>query len=466
LKPVIPEFLTAAAAVFTANNTPLYLVGGWLRNHLLGLPPGDFDISSALPPADAAALLAQVPGVRVIERDTRLGTLGVLAEGIQAEYTAFRTESYGEGGAHRPNEVCFGATMLQDALRRDFTVNALYYDIAAGSDVDPLGGLPDVTARKLRTCRMPGETFADDGLRLMRLVRFAAELGFGIEQETYDTAQKNAGLLCDIAPERVQAELNKILLADTRYPGLQYETSAVLAGLHLLDALGLLVRVAPEFEACRGVVQRADYHDHDVLEHLLRTCACTPTVLELRLAALLHDIGKPVALQQNGKMVGHDSLGEGMAGAMLARLRYPNAVIGEVTVLIRNHMYDLDGKARLNRLKLFFVRLGRERSWGLVELRRADICGSREEQAEGDPVEKWAELLNQMDIDKVPWTQRDLDIDGSALAALAGGPSQTVGKLKHALHEHAVLHPQDNNRDKLMRLAARLLTDRQRFSRR
>jgi tRNA nucleotidyltransferase (CCA-adding enzyme) len=465
VQPDLPGFVTDAAAAFKACGALLYLVGGWPRNRLLGLPPGDMDLASALPAEDARKLFLRVEGVSVVDRDTRLGTLGVLCGGAEAEYTAFRTESYGVGGAHRPREVRFGASMLEDALRRDFTVNALYYDISSGECEDPLGGLKDIGLRLLRTCRIPGETFADDGLRLMRLARFACELGFDIEKDTYGTARRSAPQLSDIAPERVQAELMRLLLADARYPTLKHEISPVLKGLRLLDALGLLERIAPEFGACRGVAQRADYHDSDVLEHLFRACACAPPVVHLRLAALLHDIGKPEALRQSGGMHGHDKIGEAVTREILARLRFSNAVIGEVAALVRHHMYDLDGKAGEKRLRLFFVRLGKERAWRLVELRRADVCGSKEGLGKEDPAAKWAELLRRMDAEGVPWTEASLRVDGRDLLALAGGPSKTVGALKRALQEHAVLHPADNDRQKLLRLAARLMSDRKRFPR-
>ncbi len=466
MQPTIPGFLQDAAKLFSGNGAPLYLVGGWPRNRLLGLPPGDLDVSSALPPEVAAELFEQVPGVRVIERSTRLGTFGVFYAGEQAEYTAFRTESYGEGGAHRPEQVCFGATMEQDALRRDFTVNAIYHDISSSRDIDPLGGLTDIAARQLRTCRKPAETFADDGLRLMRLARFAAELDFTIEEETYATAQENAVLLADIVPERLQAELFKILLADMKYQALNYAQSPVLKGLHLLDELGLLPLLLPELEPCRGVAQRADYHDHDVLEHLFRAASCAPPELSLRLAGLLHDVGKPHALEKNGKMVGHDKLGEPIAREILTRLRCSNALIDEVTALVRWHMADLDGKTGEKRLRLFFVKLGRERSRKLAELRRADVWGSKETPELGDPAGRWIALLDKMEGEQVPWEERNLDVDGNELAHLTGGPSPLVGYLKAELHRHTVLRPKDNNRARLMRLAKALMNDRQRLERR
>lgn len=459
----IPVFLLEAAAAFERSGSRLYLVGGWPRNRLLGLPHADLDVSGALPPHEATELFQAVPGVRIAQRDTALGTFGILCGEEEAEYTAFRAESYGEGGAHRPREVRFGVTIANDALRRDFTVNALYHDIAARRDIDPLGGLADLDARRLRTCRKPGETFADDGLRLMRTVRFACELGFEIEEETYQAVKQRAKLLRDIAPERLQAELNRILLADARYPELKREANPVLRGLHLLDETGLLRQFAPEFGACRGVLQRPDYHDSDVLEHLFRTAACAPASLNLRLAALLHDIGKPAAIEASGRMVGHDKFGEDTARDILTRLRYPTAAVDEIAALVRHHMADLDGRTGENRLRLFFVRLGRERALKLMEIRRADICGSRKEQAPGDPAEKWQTLIRRMDNEHVPWTMKELKVDGTALAKLAGGPSPMIGKLKRALHEHAVLHPGDNDAATLMRLAERLIHDKKRF---
>lgn len=447
----IPTALRQAAQRFATAGTPLYLVGGWPRNQLLGLPGGDFDICAAPVGQDAAALFAQVEGVRAVDRSTRLGTLSVVGPGFQAEYTAWRTESYGAGGAHRPDAVAFGASMAQDALRRDFTVNALYYDIAADRLADPLGGDADLRQRVLRTCRAPEQTFDDDGLRLMRLARLAAELGFAPEPETFAAAAQRAALIEDIAPERIRAELERLLLCDTKYPG--NDASAVLRGLHLLDELGLLGRILPELEACRGVGQRSDYHDYDVLEHCLHACAAAPAQLPLRLAALLHDVGKPAALAATGRMIGHDRLGEELTQQALMRLRFPNVIIGEVCALVRAHMVDLDGRMGEAKLRWFFVKMGHEQARALADLRRADVNGSRAQPQNGDPAAKWAALLEHMDTQGVPWDSADVAIDGDALCAVLGGPSPKVGALKRLLHRHAVAHPEQNNRKRLLSLA-------------
>ena len=447
----IPAALRLAAQRFADAGTPLYLVGGGPRNRLLGLPCGDFDICAAPVGPTAAALFAQVDGVRAVDRSTRLGTLSVSGPGFEAEYTAWRTESYGTGGAHRPDAVAFGATMAQDALRRDFTVNALYYDIALDKLEDPLGGEADLRRRMLRTCRAPEQTFDDDGLRLMRLARLAAELGFVPEQQTFVAAAQRAALIDDIAPERVRAEMERLLLCDAKYPG--NDASAVLRGLHLLDELGLLGRILPELQACRGVGQRADYHEFDVLEHCLHACAAAPARLSLRLAALLHDVGKPQALAATGRMIGHDRLGEALVRQALQRLRFPNALTDEVCTLVRAHMVDLDGRMGSGKLRWFFVQMGRAQAHALADLRRADVNGSRAVAAPGDPAAKWAALLERMDAQKTPWESTDVDIDGQALCDVLGGPSPKVGALKRMLHRHVVAHPEQNNRKRLLSLA-------------
>lgn len=460
----IPAALRTAAAHFTQAGTPLYLVGGWPRNRLLGLPGGDLDICAAPVGQDATTLFAQVEGVRCVDRSTRLGTMSITGPGFEAEYTAWRTESYGVGGAHRPDAVAFGATMAEDALRRDFTINALYYDIAADRLSDPLGGLADLKERSLRTCRAPQDTFDDDGLRLMRLARLGAELGFEPEEHTFAAARERAALIGDIAPERIRAELARLLLCDTKYPG--NTAQAVLTGLHMLDALDLLGRVLPELEACRGVKQRADYHDFDVLGHCLHASAAAPAKLPLRLAALLHDVGKPAALRASGRMLGHDRLGSALAREALTRLRFPNALVDEVCALVRAHMVDLDGRMGEGKLRWFFVELGRERTQGLIELRRADVNGSRAQPAPGDPAAKWTKLVARMDAQNVPWDASRLAIDGDALSALVGGPSPRVGALKRALHRHVVQHPGDNNRKRLLALSAQLAPNLEKESKR
>ena len=457
----VPLGLMAAAKLFHASGAALYLVGGRPRNALLGLPSGDWDVAGPLLPDAAAELFRSVPEVRVHTRDTALGTLGVLCDGQEVEYTPFRAESYGVGGEHRPQTVRFGVPMEADALRRDFTVNALYWNIAEEQLIDPLGGQADLSARVLRTCRTPAETFDDDGLRLMRLVRFCAELNFAPEDATARAAAERAHLLRDISPERLWVELTKLLLADTRYPDGKPEQ--VARGLNLLEELRLLDVLLPELGEGRGIAQRAEYHAHDVLGHGLAACAAAPAELTLRLAALLHDVGKPAALRQGGRMLGHDKLGAEIAAGILTHLRCPKARMEDVCALIAAHMVDLDGRMGENKLRLFFVKLGHERTRMLIELRRADVRGSKDQPEGLDPAEKWVGVLARMEADGVPWTLKELQFSGEDATALIGAPGPKVGQLLNLLHRHAIQKPKDNTRAALTRLARQFLQDTARW---
>ena len=195
----------------------LFVVGGRVRNALLGLPVSDTDVTSALRP-DEMTCLAREAGWKVVPKGAAFGMVEVHIGDRTYEHTTFRRDKYAEGGAHRPTAVTFSDTPDEDAFRRDFTVNALYADVLAGTVADPTGGVCDLGARLIRaTSPDPELILRDDGLRIMRLCRFAAELGFDIEEKTFAAAKKCAPLLADISAERVRDELVKILMADTKF---------------------------------------------------------------------------------------------------------------------------------------------------------------------------------------------------------------------------------------------------------
>ena len=216
----------------------LYAVGGFSRSLLLGVPPHDIDICSKLTLEDVKKLLSNTR-FAVSAKSMRLGTARIYADGFSAEYTAFRTDSYPAGsGAHRPESVTFTEDMREDAERRDFTANAVYFDPLTEKFTDFFGGAEDIKRKVLRAVREPDKVFAEDGHRVLRLVRFSAELGFLAEEETFASAKRNARLVLDIAKERVFAELDRIVTADTAYPALGNADGHV-RGLALMDALGL-----------------------------------------------------------------------------------------------------------------------------------------------------------------------------------------------------------------------------------
>ncbi len=450
----LPEGIPELSALFAARGYALYLVGGFVRNSLIGISGGDVDICSAATP-DEATEIARAAGFSVIPKAAELGTveLHIHRDGrtLAFEHTTFRSDVYPETGQHRPSRVAFTDDMEKDARRRDFTANAMYLDTAAERYADPTGsGIADIRARVLRAAAEdPDITLRDDGLRIMRMARFAAELGFSVSPELMDCAKRRAPLLTDISAERKRDELVKILLSDTKYPQLA-GADAPLRGLSLLHEAGALRYVVPALCEGEGVAQKAQYHRHDVLWHNLYACAAAPPELTLRLAALLHDIGKPRVLAQNGNMYGHEVLGETLAREALSALRFDNATRDAVTRLVRWHMFDLEGRAKRSTLRKRAVRLGREAFEQLIALRRADIAGSGY-GTEAPSADRWRAELYRMEADGVPWRVSDLAITGEdVMQALDIPPSKQVGRVLETLHAECVLHPALNQRGALL----------------
>lgn len=234
--------LPPALSIIASHLPSLYMVGGYVRNALLfGVSRGtDYDICGSQTPDEVRALLADTP-IKVIDVNPRIGTLQLTADGISFEYTTFRRDSYPLSGEHAPSEVTFVRTLAEDAQRRDFTVNALYVDAHTGELIDPLGGVADLNKRLLRTTRDARLVFAEDGLRILRLVRFSAELGFDVEEETWRKVRMLTGQLFYITAPRISAELSAILFADTKYG----VAGGHVKGLRLVDELALWPYIVP-----------------------------------------------------------------------------------------------------------------------------------------------------------------------------------------------------------------------------
>lgn len=445
--------------IFAAGGYKLYLVGGSVRNIALGFAGGDFDVCSTALPHEASALL-QMAGLRVIEKAPKLGTiethLKLDGQTHVFEHTTFRRDYYPKGGDHRPYKVEFTKDIRDDARRRDFTMNALYLDIEDMRIVDPTGnGLADIEGRIIRAAAVdPNVTLQDDGLRIMRMARFAAELGFAVSGDLMACAKKNAALLKDVSPERKCIELKKILMADQPYGTLP--TGGLPAhqrGLELLRKTGALPYVMPILSEGDGVAQDQKYHTHDVLGHGIHACGAAPANLPLRLAALIHDIGKPRTLKLSGSMHGHDVMGEVLAREALNNLRFDNDTKRVVLPLIKNHMFDLEGKAKPKTIRKRAVRLGKDIFTLLIALRRADFIGSGKE-TEVMSADNWQTELDHMNMTGVPWKVADLRITGSEIIDLLHmRPSPVIGKILDMLFWECVMSPAQNTPDHLKRRA-------------
>ena len=440
---LLPEKLITLAS---ALEKPLYAVGGACRDFLAGLTPAgkrDWDICSP-ESAERVAAAAEKIGFAVTAVYKNTGTVRLTCDGEGYEFTTFRTDKYVRG-VHSPAEVFFTDDMLLDARRRDFKCNAVYYDIRARAFVDPLGGIAEIESKTVSTVADANKVFGEDGLRLMRLCRIAAQTGFTPTEECIKGAQTNCALIADIAAERVWEELNAILHADIKYGVAQ----AQYEGLQLLKKIGVLERILPELALGDGMEQRKDFHAHDVLEHSLRCVRYAPP--EIRLAALLHDVGKPYCKLTFGKFARHEDEGARIAEDICKRLRVSGRRTALTCALVKLHMYDLSGEASENKVRKFIVaHLGVLDK--LLQLKQADFSACKDDLSQAPCVTKWKRIYAKMLEEGVPLTKKQLCVRGDDLIAAGIPPVQTAKTLDFLLGECAIGNER-NQRDALIRFA-------------
>ncbi len=450
---VNPRAIRKLAHLFNEEGYTLFAVGGSVRNGILGYPATDQDVASAMPPGDVMTLCRR-HRLCCIPKGVKYGTVEIIIGGTHLEHTTFRGEVYGTEGGHKPEFVEFTTDLIEDAFRRDLTVNALYRDILSGELIDPTGGLADMRNGLLRaTCRPPELIMRDDAVRILRLARLASELGFNIDGATYMAAKKYIGGLVYITPERIQHEITKILLADVKYG-----VGSVMTGLGLLESFGALDILMPELTLGRGIEQNPDYHAHDVLTHCLMTAACAKPDLELRLAALLHDVGKPIVYQETGRFFGHDERGAQIAFNILKRLRYKNSVCNNVAELVFHHMFDLDGRTKESKLRIFTARRGFDMAMRLADLREADVHGSGIITGEVKTAVRHRAIVEKMVEEGVPTCERQLACTGRDVRRWANVHGDDISKVKHVLIDYVATHPKRNNKQDLKKYCEKLYT--------
>ena len=423
----------------------VYVVGGFVRNSLCGYKCTDIDIAGPMP----ALALSLPPRTTMTMVNHRMGTAQIVYDGVKYEYTPFRVEVYGEGGGHTPISVNFTTDIYADATRRDFCCNAIYYNVKSDEIVDPLGGVRDVEMKILRGCNK--HVFESDGLRLLRLARLAAELDFKIEGETARSAKAMSGNLADITAERKRVELDKILHADL----VNDVKNAQYRGLRLLKQLDLWKNLIPELAECDGLAQPEQYHKYDVLEHTFRTVLYAPPMHNVRLAALLHDVGKAYCFKQFGNFHGHEKSSGILARIILNRLRYPNDVIEQVVRLCALHMYDMRGDARESKIRVF-VSKNYDILDKLTALIRADkIATGMFTQEEVAAPHRFEVVREKMIEEGAPILKKSLKISGKDLADM-GFENEAISAALEALWKECVINPKNNNVEFLVKAAERL----------
>ena len=441
---VIPETLEKAG--FEA-----YLVGGCVRDLLLGRKPKDWDVTTNAKPADIQAYFENT------FYENEYGTVGVVNEDASdetlkvVEVTPYRTEgAYSD--ARRPDSVSFGESLEEDLKRRDLTINAFAYSVSKGELIDLYEGEKDLKERVIRTVGKPADRFSEDALRMLRAVRLSAELGFTIEVETEKAIAESADLLAKISKERVRDEFCRILLADKP-----------MEAIGLMHKVGLLRYVLPDLERGRGVKQN-QAHKYDVWEHNLRTlqhAADKQWTLELRLAALLHYISKPKARRYSDEKKdwtfhGHDVVGGRLSKKILADLKLPKKTAEKISSLVRWHMFFSDpDQITLSAVRRTIKNIGQENIDDLLNLRICDRIGTGRPKEQPFRFRKYKSMVEEALRDPISVTM--LALDGAKLMELLKEkPGPRIGWILHALLEEVLEDPGENTVETLSESAQQL----------
>ncbi len=444
----IPAPVKELGRVFREKGYECHLVGGAVRDLILGRELTDFDIATNALPEQVTDLFR-----RVIPTGIKHGTVTVLFRGERFEVTTYRSDgTYSDG--RRPDAVTFSATIDEDLARRDFTINGMACDLASGRLLDPHGGRADLMRKVVRAIGDPSQRFQEDGLRPVRACRLAAQLGFSIDAATKAAIPAALDRVRLVSMERVRDELVRIV-----------QSEHVVMGFELLSETGLLAVIMPELEQGRGVEQR-ERHCFDVFMHSLYTCAAAdPADLGLRLAALLHDVGKPATLTfgeaGEPRFHNHDRVSAELADEILKRLKLPNAVVERVSHLVRHHMFNYSEEWKDAAVRRLVARVGREHIHDLMRLRRADQVGrcNRDEPITG-LVELGRRIERVLGAESA-LTLGDLAVDGRALMAELAVPSgPVVGVILRFLMETVLEDPAQNERGRLLEIARRFYEER------
>jgi tRNA nucleotidyltransferase (CCA-adding enzyme) len=429
----VPTDVERVVDALIASGFEAFVVGGCVRDALRGVDPQDWDVATSAKPEAIQKLFKRSLYTN------RFGTVIVESGAHQIEVTTYRVEA-GYADHRRPEEVAFTESLHEDLARRDFTMNAMAWrpTPAGGELVDPFDGRADLETKIVRAVGDPAERFAEDALRMLRAVRFATVLHMRIEPRTADAILTHAHLATTLSGERIQQELNKILLADR--PS---------TGIRLLSDLGLLAVLCPELEISKSIPQDKAVAQ-DVFEHSLITVDATPPDLVLRLAGLFHDVGKAETMA-DGHFHQHEFVGEAITRRVLRRWKYPKDTVSAVTHLIRHHMFWYQADWTGSAVRRFIRKVGLEVIPDLFALRRADNIGSGVRAPRLYALEDlWTRVQEEIER-STAFSPHDLEVDGNdVMRELGIGPGPEVGRVIAAVFERVLDDPDLNTRDRLI----------------
>lgn len=457
----IPDILKKMNEIFVQHGYKAYLVGGAVRDMLMGKEPHDWDVTTDATPEQVMSIFR-----KVIPTGIAHGTVTVHFMKNEIEVTTFRTESDYSDGRH-PDKVEYTGNIEEDLSRRDFTINAIASYLGDGTITDPFHGRDDIKRKVIRTVGNPLERFSEDGLRPVRAVRFSAQLGFEIERETLkaisepEILKKTSG----ISLERFRDELLKLMKAEK--PS---------AGLKLMEESGILDIFIPEFKKCRGCLQGdfRGYHQFDVLDHLFYACDGAPASKQnVRLAALFHDIGKPdvkrvIPTPQGDQFTfyNHEAKSQQITKEILFRLKFSNAEIANICHLVVNHMFNYTQDWTDAAVRRFLAKIQAENLEDLYDLRLADIYGMNNAPVRGQDSRTIA-LLNELKDRISKETEKNsvlslkqLAVNGKDLMKNGISAGKDLGFVLNQLLETVLEDPSQNEKEQLIKIALNIYKKR------
>ena len=428
----IPDYVELIIEKLERKGYEAYLVGGSVRDMILRKTPTDYDIATSAFPDEIESVFSNF---KTIDIGKKFGTIIVSQEKGDVEITTFRKEGkYLDG--RRPEWVSFFSDVKDDLSRRDFTINAIAYNKTKGI-LDPFDGREDLERRIIKTVGNPEERFNEDYLRILRAARFASQLEFTIDESTFQAGKQYSSHIKKVSMERIFNEVYKLLL--NQIPSY---------GIRILEKMGVLKVILPEIIPAIGFKQYNPHHEMDVYNHILCVLDNTPSVIQIRLAALFHDIGKPYTLTMDeegiGHFYGHDKLGAEISKEVLKRFKASNNLIEEVYNLVKEHM-NHHANFKDKGLKRLIRRLGEEEVFHLIELQIADIKCSNKEANVDHIIERRNRIKEILEKDEA-YKIEQMHIDGKDLIKLGFEQGPIIGEILEFLLDKIIEEPELNDR--------------------
>lgn len=418
-----------------------YVVGGAIRNNLLNIPVKDWDICTNAKPDE---MLSIFRNFYTIETGIKHGTLTVVLNNVNYEVTTFRIDGDYSDNRH-PDSVEFVDDIVLDLSRRDFTINAMAYNETEGL-INPYGGQQDLKNGIIKCVGNPDDRFNEDALRMMRAIRFASQLNFEIDINLQESISKNHGLINNISKERISSELCKILLSD--------HCSFYIWKLYDLFLMELIIH---DLAICFGIKQNNPWHIYDVGTHIMTSLMDSPKDLTIRLALLLHDIGKVVCKTTDefgiDHFYGHEIESARLAEAWLKEYKFTNEIIDDVVnlVLYHDYLWEFNKKSIKKLMNKIGIRLVQD----LVEIRQQDILAQSEKYKESrlNELDEIRRIIGEIIYQQEAFSIKDLKINGDDLVNMGFKPSKELGECLNSLLEMVIENPELNNKEKLLELA-------------